>query len=452
MTLPVERLSDGSDAMKIDLKNLPKLINPSFYHLLTVKKPYCVVWGGAGSGKSYFTAQKHILRILSAMDKGKRERFLFVRKTQPAARRSIFELTQEILREWDLTSLYKVNKSNMTINFKGGCDIWCVGLDDPEKIKSIQGVTSIWIEEATEINPLDFSQLDLRLRGKCPSYHQITLTFNPIDIQSWIKDRFFDNDPDPDATYKHHSIYTDNIFDTSYESKLNRLTDANHIKIYKHGQWGELKGLIYENYEVIKNWPTDEFDLHGYGLDFGYSNHPTCVVECGFIKDDCYIRELLYKTGLTNQEIAEALRGRINYRNSYICADSAEPKSIDELRQLNYLVVPCTKGPDSIRNGIQRVKQFNLKIHDSSISVLKELKAYKWAEDKDGRMLNKPVDAFNHAMDAMRYIVVHLKGMISPTIEIFSGEEDEKAERKEFINSEEYNILDDDLLWDDLDA
>lgn len=440
--------------MKLDFTNLKEFINPSFYPLLSDRHRYMVLWGGAGSGKSYSTAQKIVLRILAAMDRGYSEKFLVLRKTQPAARRSVFELFQGeggepgILPKWKLKGLYKANKSDMTITFAGGSQILCCGLDDPEKIKSIHGVTSIWIEEATEITLKDFNQVNLRLRGQTPSYKQIILTFNPIDVHSWIKSRFFDENPQPENTLLHHSIFTDNIFDSTYEETLNSLTDRNHILIYKEGKWGELKGLIYENYEVVKDWPVEEFDCHGYGLDFGYSNSPTGCAEIGFIRDQLYIRELLYEKGLTNDQIAAKLKPHLS-QTSYTAADCAEPKSIQELRNHGMLVIPCQKGPDSIVHGIQRVKQFQLKIHESAVNLQRELKAYKWAEDKNQNLLNKPVDAFNHLLDALRYSVVNLKGMGSAgiTFEI----EDKKAERKKEMEQPEYEMVNDEQVWTEWD-
>ena len=428
--------------MKLDFKNLPRLINPKFYPLLSDRHRYLVIWGGAGSGKSYSTAQKLILRILKAMDGGYVEKFLVLRKTKPAARESVFALFQEVMKAWKISGLAKINKTNMGIEFAGGSRIMCSGLDEPEKIKSIQGITSIWIEEATEFTENDFSQLNLRLRGTTPSYKQIILTFNPVDIHGWIKTHFFDENKSPEKTLCHHSVYTDNKFDTEYGDTLNDLTDKNHILIYRDGKWGELKGLVYENYKETDEWPEQDFDCHGYGLDFGYSNSPSACAELGFIRDKVYIRELLYEKGLTNDEIAARLN--INTQ-SYICADSAEPKSIAELQQCGMLVIPCTKGPDSIVHGIQRVKQFKLHIHSSSINLLRELKAYKWAEDKEGKLLNKPVDAFNHLLDAVRYSLVNLKGMTqaSVTFEI----EDKKAERKAEMNKEDYAMVNDEAVW-----
>ena len=430
--------------MKLDFTQLKKTISPAFYPLLTDQKRYLVLWGGAGSGKSVFISQKIILRILKAIEGGYKEKFLVLRKTQPAAKRSVAAELKARLDEWGLQALYKFNETQLVFKFPGGSQIICMGLDDPEKIKSIQGITGVWIEEATEISFDDFTQVNLRLRGIVPRYMQIMISFNPIDFQHWIKKRFFDENPKPDETTCHHSTYLDNPFDKTYDNTLDSLTDSNHITVYKDGKWGQLKGLIYDNYELIKEWPT-RFEHHGYGLDFGYSNHPTSLVEVGIRGDEAYLREHIYDKGLTNDDIAGNMAVCLSGDSNPVVADCAEPKSIEEIYRHGFNIHPCKKGKDSIVNGIQRVKQYKLHVHESSINTIKELNAYKWAEDKNGNMLNKPVDAFNHSMDAMRYILTHLVGMQTATMEI--THDDPKEERKKKMNAEGYEMINDEDVW-----
>ena len=191
--------------MKLDFRQLAKTVSPSFYPLLTNQDRYLVLWGGAGSGKSVFISQKIILRILKAIEGGYKEKFLILRKTQPAAKRSVAAELKARLDEWGLGALYKFNATELIFKFAGGSQILCGGLDDPEKIKSIQGITGIWIEEATETSFDDFTQCNLRLRGITPRYKQIIVSFNPIDFQHWLKKRFFDENPTADETTCHHS-------------------------------------------------------------------------------------------------------------------------------------------------------------------------------------------------------------------------------------------------------
>ena len=465
--------------MKFDLTNLQQVTNNSFYPLYANRDRYLILWGGGDSGKSRFAAKKLAVRTLQAAADGKRHKWLITRKTQPAVEKSAFDLMWNTCAEFGLKPPYATRtKKPMTITDKWGNHFIFTGMDDHEKIKSIEGITGEWCEEATELNIEDFWQLDNRLRGQTPYYKQIILSFNPVSIESWINGEFFkavdervnveevtpDSWPDhmrririrdvdgelPDrfATL-HHSTYHDNKFMDPVDASVlegYKYKDDNFYKVYCLGQWGVLKGLVYENYEETDEWPEDLFDCHGYGLDFGYSNSPTACAELGFIRNDVYIKELLYEKGLTNNEIAASLNLTTQ---SYVCADSAEPKSITELQQCGMLVVPCRKGPDSIRNGIQRVKQFKLHIHSSSINLLRELKAYKWAEDKEGKLLLNPVDAFNHLLDAVRYSVVNLKGMVQGTVTFEI--EDPKADRKAEMEKPEYAMVDDEAVWTEWD-
>ena len=431
--------------MKLDFTQLRKTISPAFYPLLTDQSRYLVLWGGAGSGKSVFVSQKIILRILKAIESGYKEKFLILRKTQPAAKRSVAAELKARLDEWKLGSLFKFNQTELVFTFAGGSQILCGGLDDPEKIKSIQGITGVWIEEATEISFDDFTQVNLRLRGITPRYKQIIVSFNPIDFQHWLKKRFFDENPTPDQTSTHHSTYLDNPFDKTYNETLDSLTDANHITVYKDGLWGQLKGLIYPDYALIKDWP-DRLQFHGRGLDFGYSNDETGLIEVGVAGDSVFARELIYKTRLTNQDICEEMIGLGISPEDVISADCAEPKSIEEIYRQGFNIHPCTKGKDSVNFGIQRVKQYRLHVTEGSINLIKELNAYKWGEDKNGNQTKKPVDAYNHLLDPLRYILTHLVGMPTATVDI-SGR-DEKEERKEILNAEDYDMMNDEVVWD----
>jgi len=422
--------------MIIDLKQLAEVTNPSFWPLFKNKSRYLVLWGGAGSGKSYFTAEKLLLRIIKAMENNYIEKFLCLRKTMPAARKSVFTLFKSYITKWNLSRLCVIHESTMEINFRGGSKIIIGGMDDPEKIKSIEGITGIWMEEATEFSMnekvKDFTQLDLRLRGETPSYKQIILTFNPISELNWIKARFFDK-PDPDATL-HHSTYLDNRFlDSEYIKILEKLSerDQNYHRVYKEGNWGVLEGLVYERWREIEKFPNyREFDSFCYGMDFGFSNNPTAIVEVGFQGDDLYLREKIYETKLTNQDICRRLE---DIREGVvIVADCAEPKSIQEINNEGYLCIGSIKGPDSIKYGIQRVKQFNMYVDSFSTNLKRELVSYRWAVKANGEPVSppKPEDKNNHALDAVRYAVVKLKGLGRGKISIYGTDDRESTKER----------------------
>ena len=467
--------------INIDLRMLPEVSNTAFFPLFLCKDRYLIMFGGAGSGKSYFAAEKILVRVLKAMAAGKVHKFLCLRKTQPAARKSILSLFQEYIMLWGLSGSCKINKTDMTITFLGGCQIIITGMDDKEKIKSIHGVTGIWLEEATEFSYDDFKQIDLRLRGMLWDYKQIIMTFNPIDEKHWIRQNLFTDELQAKIesgikvvrkefqqmiegkliTYAMtimHSTYKDNRFiDDEYKAKLEQLVheDSNYFKIYTLGVWGVLKGLIFEHWEICKQWP-GEFDSGGYGLDFGFTVDPTAVIEAGFNGNDLYLKEHLYEYKLTNRDIASKLKEITKGKaNKMTVADSAEPKSITEINQYGHTCIPCAKGKDSVIYGIQKIKQFNIHIDYNSPNLVKELQGYKWAENKDGepKYPRKPVDYNNHLIDAGRYIVTKLKGMMV-TLEIIGGEPEKKSYFDDNQAPEHEDCQDPDIdtpeIWQDI--
>ena len=210
-------------------------INDVYFDLLDNTDRYLVLVGGSGSGKSVFAAQKLVTRCLQG-----KERFLAVRKVSDTLKDSVFKLMTTLLSDMEVLSRCDVNKTDKTILFPNGSEIIMKGSDDPEKIKSIAGITGIWIEEATEITSDDFDQLDLRLRGKTASYKQIILTFNPIDERHWLKKRFFSGEMESCTTLK--TTYQDNFFiDEEYKRVLDlkAKVNPNYYRIYKLGEWGK---------------------------------------------------------------------------------------------------------------------------------------------------------------------------------------------------------------------
>ncbi len=435
----------------IDLTMLPQVSNTAFFPLFLCKDRYLFLFGGAGSGKSFYAAEKILVRILKAAAEGRVHRFLCLRKTQPSARKSILALFREYINNWGLAEYAVINKSDMTIKLLGS-EIIITGMDDPEKIKSIHGITGVWLEETTEFTYDDFKQVDLRLRGITKDYKQIIMTFNPIDEQHWIRRKLFTDELQAEiesgvqivrrvftATVEKkeisygmtvmHSTYKDNKFiDDMYKARLERLVeeDTNYHRIYTLGMWGVLKGLIFEHWEITKEWP-EKSDEGGLGLDFGYSVDPSALVEVAFVGKDLYVREHLYEPKLTNPQIANKLKPVIEVaEHSLLVADCAEPKSIAEIRQAGIFILPCVKGADSINNGIQKIKQYNLLVDYNSPNLIKELQGYKWAENKDGTFKNKPVDFLNHLIDPLRYIVTKIKGA-TVSLDIIDRDEEKKT-------------------------
>jgi phage terminase large subunit len=229
--------------VEINLENLPHVTNPIYYPLYKDKNRYLVLYGGAGSGKSVFVAQKMILRMLTE----KNHKFLVARKVAKTLRESTFSLLRGIISDWGMTELFEVNKTDMTITcVLNDNKIMHAGLDDVEKMKSVHGITGIWIEEASEIDQQDFQQLDLRLRGFTTNYKQIMISFNPISSLHWLKTFFFDNEKA--NTTVCHSTYLNNKFiDDAYKQVLDDMKheDEYYYMVYALGEWGIVGKTVF---------------------------------------------------------------------------------------------------------------------------------------------------------------------------------------------------------------
>lgn len=297
----------------------------------------------------------------------------------------------------------------MEITCVNGNQILFAGLDDVEKLKSITGITSIWIEEASEIAEGDFNQLDLRLRGKSKNYKQITLTFNPISALSWLKSHFFDV-VRPNVT-KLKTTYLDNQFiDKEYKEMIESLKDKDYVlyQIYALGEWGVLGNLIYTNWVVEDISINDEDYGSTYqGLDFGFNN-PSAYIKLGMKDDEIYVLDEFYRSGLTNTELIKELTGQAD-KWQLITADSAEPDRIAEFKQAGFKIIGAKKEKGSVETGIDYIKHRRLHIHPNCVNTIKELQSYKYKEDKDGNVYDQPVDLNNHILDACRYALDDLR-------------------------------------------
>ena len=378
-------------------------IPEKFEPLLFNENRYLIMVGGAGSSKSESAGRKIFYRCM----KEGNHRFLIMRKIRRTLKESVIELMIEILKA--TKTLYKFNKSDrlLTVYNPQGIksEILFEGLDDPEKIKSIKRITSIWIEEMTEFTREDFIQLDLRLRGKTEYYKQMIGTFNPLESEAaWIKEDFFDNKKE--NSFVHHSTIDDNPFiDEEYFNVVDSIIDPTYKKIYRLGQWAVAKGMIYENWDIIDEFPED-FDEIIFGMDFGYNN-PSALIEIGIKDDEIYEKELIYKTHLTNIDLMELIKQKGVDKKSPIYADSAEPARIEEMHRAGYKIYPADK---SVKDGIDFVKRRKIHILKSSTNLIDEKRIYKYREDKNGYALEEPIKFRDHLMDAERYgLYTHFK-------------------------------------------
>jgi len=379
-------------------------INAVYYPLLANDKRYLLLYGGAGSGKSFFAAQKVLIRTLDEPG----HRILCTRKVGRTLRDSVWALLTQFLHEWKVFHLFDVNKSEMRLRFaNNGNEILCIGLDDPEKIKSIAGITSMWHEEPTELAPADFEQLDLRLRGKTPHYKQHILSFNPVSARHWLKREFFDNqDHAADSSIVKTTFGHNALLDKEYKDRLRKLK-GNSRAVYMLGEWGIMEGAIYEQFIQPAEWP-ESFGDTIYGLDFGFNN-PTALVECGLRDGIPHLRERIFKTGLTNGDLIAQMNALDISKTAPIYADPAEPARIEEIRRAGYNIHPAKKGQGSVQAGIGFCQSLNIHVHPLSANVIHENESYVWRKDKDGIAMDEPEKENDHSLDAMRYaLFTHL--------------------------------------------
>ncbi len=369
-----------------------------------------VFFGGAGSGKSHFVFAKMMFKYLKYPNR----KCLVVRKVSNTLRDSCFALVKSILSDWQLYEQCKINKTDLTIELPNGSHFIFKGMDDPEKIKSIANIDDIVVEECTEIDEFDFDQLSLRLRSR-NLYNQVHCMFNPVSKENWVYKRWFKEGAayNKDNTVILHTTYKDNKFlPKEYIDNLLEMERTNpaYYRIYALGEFATLDKLIYTN------WRVETFDylkilkeVKGskalFSLDFGYTNDPTAFV-CSVLDEinkKLWIYNGFEEKGLLNDEIANKII-EMGYRKEVITCDSAEPKSIEELKR-NGLdrVRGATKGKDSIINGINLLQQYEIVILPSLTWIIEEFKNYTWRKGKDGEYINVPIDKYNHSLDSLRY-------------------------------------------------
>jgi len=324
-----------------------------------------------------------------------------------------------------VSKFWAFNESPLEITYlPTGQKIFFRGLDDPMKVNSIAAVSGylswLWIEEAFEISSeADFNMLDESIRGAVPDglFKQITITFNPWDERHWLKKRFFDAPASGDVFADTTTYLCNEFLDEADISLFERmkLQNPRRYQVAGLGNWGVSDGVIFEN------WEESSFDIaevrRSYGarsilgLDFGYTNDPSALF-CGVLLPDSrelFVFDELYETGLTNFMLFERI-SQMGYGAEKIRADSAEPKSIEELRQLGLRkIIAARKGPDSIRNGISRLQDLRIIVHPRCVNFIREISTYVWDRDEFSRLVNRPAAGEDHLMDAMRY---GMEGMV----------------------------------------
>jgi phage terminase large subunit len=379
------------------------IVSNSFEPLLYDKKRYLVLCGGRGSGKSEFAARKIFYRCQTEGG----HRFLILRKVRKTAKVSVLEVMRRLLIENRIDFDY--NRTDHTFSW-GGNELLFDGLDEPEKIKSIKGLTGVWVEETTEFTETDFVQIDLAFREPGPHYKQIILSFNPEEaLAPWLKKRFFDR-IDPDATV-HNSTVDDNPIQEmrdDYRRRLEAIDDPTLRDIYLKGLWAVPTGQIY-NWDVVEapgvmsDGTLVRIDEVFYGGDFGFSVDPAACIRIHRKADEFWVEEVVYQTGLINRRLGDLMREGGIKDNDPVYFDAAEPKSIQELYEMGFNIKPCDKGPDSVVAGIDYLKSKKIHIVNGSSNIIREASTYSRKKDKNGNVLPDPVKFNDHALDAIRY-------------------------------------------------
>jgi phage terminase large subunit len=396
---------------KISLK---KAVGKGYRDYWNFKGRYRVVKGGRGSKKSTTTALNIIYRMMDYP----LANTLVLRKVFKDHRDSTYKQLKWATRQLGVYHLWEFKVSPMEMTYKPtGQTIYFRGLDDPMSITSItvdEGYLCwAWFEEAYQIMDEDaFDKIDMSIRGELPKgyFKQLTLTFNPWNEKHWLKGRFFD--VEHPNTMAFTTTYLVNEFLGEDDIELFEWMKTNNPRRYKIeglGEWGIAEGAIYDNWQELdfdcREVSKREGVTSAFGLDFGYTNDPTAFVCCLVDKEnrELYIYDEHYQRAMLNNEIAEMIKYK-GYAKERIYSDSAEPKSIAEIKRDGIMRIKAAKkGKDSILNGIQFLQQFKIYVHPKCVNTTLELGNYVWDADKDGKVLNKPIDDYNHLMDALRY-------------------------------------------------
>jgi phage terminase large subunit len=378
---------------------------PKYGPLFHSDKTYFLISGGRASGKSTNSAAYFLVLLMGDIF----FRGVIARYTQKSIKSSIYRDILDLIEEWGISSFIKIDGDEIVNKINGNMILThAMKLQDgtqTAKGKGLAKVTHLLIDEATELpSEEEFIKLNDSFRTKGVD-RKVLILFNPTTKRHWIHRRWYiDSLPNQKWLHDHeyiHTTYHDNAqhLDPKKIQEWERMKGLDY-EYYKHhilGEWQEgILGRIFQDWRVGTPDPAGEYDTR-YSLDFGFANDPAALVQLKIHNNKLYIKELIYETGLTNQDIAERMK-YLGIGKQEIVADSAEPKSIEELKRLGFNVKPAYKGPDSIQSGINTIKQYEVYMHPDSSNLHMEADLYCWKAGTD-----KPIDDNNHLMDAIRY-------------------------------------------------
>jgi phage terminase large subunit len=366
--------------------------------ILALKKRIKIIQGGTSAGKTF-----GILPIL--IDKATKQSGLeisIIAESIPHLRRGAL---RDFLKIMKWTNRYfdeRFNKSHLKYEFANGSFIEFFSADDSSKLRGARR-DILYINECNNVNFEAYNELAIRTK------REVFLDFNPAN-EFWVHTELKD-EADADfiiLTYKDNEGLDDGIVQQIEKNRLKAATSsywANWWKVYGLGELGQLQGAVFTNYKIIDKIPQDA-RLIGIGLDFGYTNDPSAIIEVYKHNETRILNEVKYQTGMLNSDIAKVLPKSIP-----VYADSAEPKSIADIQRYGITIKGVTKGRDSVNYGIDVMQAQSYLVTSSSTNLIKELRSYCWDVDKAGKRLNKPIDNFNHALDAVRYHEMETLGM-----------------------------------------
>ena len=365
--------------------------------ILALKKRIKIIQGGTSAGKTF-----GIIPVI--IDKATKQPGLevsVVAESIPHLRRGALRDFLKIMKWTNRFVDERFNKSLLKYEFANGSFIEFFSADDSSKLRGARR-DILYVNECNNVNFEAYNELSIRTKK------EVYLDFNPAN-EFWVEE--IKEDAEADfiiLTYKDNEALDKGIVDQIEKNRLKAETSTywrNWWKVYGLGELGMLEGVVFSNWKPIDIIPK-EARLIGIGMDFGYTNDPTSIIEVWKHNETRILNEVTYQTGLLNSDIAKLLP-----KDVPVYADSAEPKSIADIQRYGITIKGVTKGRDSINYGIDVMQRENYLVTSKSINLIKELRSYCWDSDKTGKRLNKPVDNYNHAIDAVRYHEMETLGM-----------------------------------------
>ena len=376
------------------------IITTAINKIEALKKRVKIIQGGTSAGKTYGIIPILITKASTYAN----QEISIVAESIPHLRRGALKDFLRIMKSTNRFYEQRFNKSLLRYEFANGSVIEFFSADDSSKLRGARR-DILYINECNNVNFESYNELSIRTKK------EVYLDFNPAN-EFWVHTEL-KGETDSDfliLTYKDNEALDERIVKEIEKNRDKSATSAywaNWWRVYGLGEIGMLEGVVFSNWKIIDTIPT-EAKLVGIGLDFGYTNDPTAIIEVYNYNGQRIVNELKYQTGMLNSDIAKELP-----KNVVVYADSSEPKSIDEIRRYGITIKGVTKGKDSINYGIDIMQQQNYLVTSQSTNLIKELRAYCWDQDKTGKQLNKPQGKQDHGIDALRYHEMETLGLNS---------------------------------------